>query len=322
MWDYRVGLVRITPFFKCQGHGKVSSLPSSIPCRTINASPQTIPAHSIKATPGLDDLVFSITGGSLDAQGNRVRQTHHYTINSSLRTPGYWMPYPAAKALASKFCYNIRWALIPLFGPDFPSSCIHPTDPLYDTNGPDRWAIDPAIVDTCKTQMLSLSSSPAKSGKRCSVRKKAASPSAKAAAAAVVSNPAAATKTRSRRVRTARYSISSLDRQHGGDETASTSAAKSSRYAAWDALPGNASCGSSSSNSTGGCSNDSSPAKSFKRSFSDHVGHVAGEEEKVESPAPEGRVPAGPKKRVVGWFQGDEARAAYALLKMSGVEDL
>ena len=30
MWDYNIGLVRITPFFKSLGHVKVDSLPSQL----------------------------------------------------------------------------------------------------------------------------------------------------------------------------------------------------------------------------------------------------------------------------------------------------
>jgi hypothetical protein len=29
MWDYSVGLVRMTSFFKCRGYSKVSSIPSA-----------------------------------------------------------------------------------------------------------------------------------------------------------------------------------------------------------------------------------------------------------------------------------------------------
>jgi len=36
------------------------------------------------------------------------------------------MPWECAKAVCATFCYKIAGALIPLFGPDFPSQCIHP----------------------------------------------------------------------------------------------------------------------------------------------------------------------------------------------------
>lgn len=41
---------------------------------------------------------------------------------------GYWMPFEAAKAVAATFCWKIRFVLTPLFGLDFPSMCIPPSD--------------------------------------------------------------------------------------------------------------------------------------------------------------------------------------------------
>ncbi|KAB8277200.1 hypothetical protein BDV30DRAFT_245531 [Aspergillus minisclerotigenes] len=41
---------------------------------------------------------------------------------------GYWMPFEAAKAVAATFCWNIRHVLTPLFGLDFPSLCVPPTN--------------------------------------------------------------------------------------------------------------------------------------------------------------------------------------------------
>jgi len=54
------------------------------------------------------------------------------------------MPYQAAKAVAATFCYDIRWALTPVFGNDFPSMCLHPKDPSFA-----KFLIDPAIVQYC-----------------------------------------------------------------------------------------------------------------------------------------------------------------------------
>ncbi|KAL9046617.1 MAG: hypothetical protein Q9214_000588 [Letrouitia sp. 1 TL-2023] len=89
MWDYNIGLVRITPFFKALDH------------------PKTAPAKMLGKNPGLKEICYSITGGALAAQG-------------------YWMPFGAAKAVAATFCYRIRHALTPIFGIDFPSQCIKP----------------------------------------------------------------------------------------------------------------------------------------------------------------------------------------------------
>ncbi|KAJ4360662.1 uncharacterized protein N0V89_001228 [Didymosphaeria variabile] len=94
VWDYNVGLVRMTPFFKSLKHTK------------------TIPAKALRENPGLKDVSYSITGGALVCQG-------------------YWMPYQAAKAIAATFCWHIRWVLTPVFGYDFPEMCFHPEDPRY-----------------------------------------------------------------------------------------------------------------------------------------------------------------------------------------------
>ncbi|KAL7628946.1 hypothetical protein AAE478_000463 [Parahypoxylon ruwenzoriense] len=104
MWDYNVGLVRMTPFFKC--------------CKY----PKTTPAKMLNLNPGLKEITHSITGGSIMAQG-------------------YWMPYQCAKAVCATFCHNIAGALIPIFGPDFPSLCTPSEAPEYS-----RMIIDPAIV--------------------------------------------------------------------------------------------------------------------------------------------------------------------------------
>ncbi|KIH91815.1 hypothetical protein SPBR_01202 [Sporothrix brasiliensis 5110] len=50
MWDYNVGLVRMTPFFKCCKYSK------------------TTPAKMLNLNPGLREITHSITGGSIMAQ--------------------------------------------------------------------------------------------------------------------------------------------------------------------------------------------------------------------------------------------------------------
>lgn len=54
------------------------------------------------------------------------------------------MPFKAAKALAATFCYEIRYALTPIFGTDFLAMCTHPKDPNFG-----KFLIDPAIVRDC-----------------------------------------------------------------------------------------------------------------------------------------------------------------------------
>jgi hypothetical protein len=56
------------------------------------------------------------------------------------------MPYEAAKAIAATFCYDIRWALTPVFGNDFPSKCL-PID-----NRCPKFLIDRDIVRRCTAE--------------------------------------------------------------------------------------------------------------------------------------------------------------------------
>ncbi|KAF6829434.1 APSES transcription factor Xbp1 [Colletotrichum plurivorum] len=121
MWDYNVGLVRMTPFFKCCKYSK------------------TVPAKMLSLNPGLKDITHSITGGAIAAQGE-TRQLSGFP--RPLTTIGYWMPYECAKAVCATFCYNIAGALIPIFGPSFPSMCIPPGSPDYQ-----RMVIDHRIVE-------------------------------------------------------------------------------------------------------------------------------------------------------------------------------
>ena len=51
------------------------------------------------------------------------------------------MPFEAAKAVAATFCYNIRYALTPVFGIEFLDLCVEPEDPRFG-----RMVIDRNIV--------------------------------------------------------------------------------------------------------------------------------------------------------------------------------
>jgi hypothetical protein len=107
MWDYQIGLVRITPFFKACNY------------------PKTQPNKVLSLNHGLRDLSFSITGGAIAAQG-------------------YWMPYGCARSVCATFCWNLRWALTPIFGPSFIRDCLPPNHPGFA-----RFTIDPEVVRAC-----------------------------------------------------------------------------------------------------------------------------------------------------------------------------
>lgn len=54
---------------------------------------------------------------------------------------GYWIPFSCARALCATFCWDIRWALTPVFGPKFATECFPPHHPGYG-----RFKIDNSIV--------------------------------------------------------------------------------------------------------------------------------------------------------------------------------
>jgi hypothetical protein len=95
---------------------------------------------------GLREISHSITGGALAAQGKTrsnfpIQSSSILTLNCSYLS-GYWMPFETAKALATTFCWEIRFLLTPLFGLDFPEMCIPPTDRVRFG----RMVIDPTII--------------------------------------------------------------------------------------------------------------------------------------------------------------------------------
>ena len=57
---------------------------------------------------------------------------------------GYWIPYEAARAIAAKFCWEIRYVLTPVFGADFPDCCLLPDDPCFL-----KLNVDKSIVHHC-----------------------------------------------------------------------------------------------------------------------------------------------------------------------------
>src|SRR5205823_10158317 len=41
------------------------------------------------------------------------------------------MPFESAQELSRRTCYDLRDQLVPLFGPDFPSQILHPSQPGF-----------------------------------------------------------------------------------------------------------------------------------------------------------------------------------------------
>ena len=100
-----------------------------------------MPAKVMNANPGLKDICHSITGGSISAQG-----MHHLSISQSSFDvrKGYWVPFEAAKAIAARFCHEIRFVLVPMFGRDFVSMCTEVGDDSHQ-----QYSIDPTIIQKC-----------------------------------------------------------------------------------------------------------------------------------------------------------------------------
>lgn len=94
IWDYYTGYVHFTGIWKAIGNLKADIV------KLIDNSPE------------LEPDIRRVRGGFLKIQGT-------------------WLTYPIARKLASRTCYHIRYALVPLFGPSFPDSCLQPHEPGF-----------------------------------------------------------------------------------------------------------------------------------------------------------------------------------------------
>ncbi|KAI5960503.1 hypothetical protein KGF57_001899 [Candida theae] len=106
IWDYETGFVHLTGIWKASlnADGAVLSTSSHSKAdivKLLESTPKQYQAY-----------IKRIRGGFLKIQGT-------------------WLPFKLCKILARRFCYHIRFALIPVFGTDFPESCLHPSDPGY-----------------------------------------------------------------------------------------------------------------------------------------------------------------------------------------------
>ena len=74
---------------------------------------------------------------------------------------GYWFPFAAARALAENFCWEIRYALTPIFGRDFPDQCLRPEHERFGD-----MIIDPAIIKFCTEEAAQFKQLYAGAGRR------------------------------------------------------------------------------------------------------------------------------------------------------------
>ena len=109
LWDYETGYVHLTGIWK-------ALLAALITDHVTIALPAL--SYSLKA-----DIVklLELTPKRYQPYIKRVR-------GGLLRIQGTWMPYLLCKILCRRFCHPIRYELIPIFGSDFPDSCLKPTD--------------------------------------------------------------------------------------------------------------------------------------------------------------------------------------------------
>lgn len=105
IWDYETGWVHLTGIWK-----------ASLTIDGSNVSPSHLKADIVKlleSTPKeYQQYIKRIRGGFLKIQGT-------------------WLPYKLCKILARRFCYYLRYSLIPIFGTDFPDSCLKPNEKGY-----------------------------------------------------------------------------------------------------------------------------------------------------------------------------------------------
>lgn len=94
IWDYFTGYVHLTGLWKALGHSKADIV------------------KLLETSPDLEPVIKRVRGGFLKIQGT-------------------WVPFDIAKTLAARTCFHIRYALVPLFGPDFPASCLKPHEPGF-----------------------------------------------------------------------------------------------------------------------------------------------------------------------------------------------
>lgn len=94
LWDYVIGWVYITSIWKAVGNYKADVL------------------KLVSTSPDIKNKVYKTKGGCLKVQGT-------------------WIQYDVAKQLASRFCWPIRFALVPVFGCDFVDVCLSIGQPGY-----------------------------------------------------------------------------------------------------------------------------------------------------------------------------------------------
>lgn len=109
IWDYEIGFVHLTGIWKASLSALINeNISSSYGPTSSNLKADIV--KLLESTPKqYHPYIKRIRGGFLKIQGT-------------------WLPYKLCKILARRFCFYIRYELIPIFGADFPEYCLRPTD--------------------------------------------------------------------------------------------------------------------------------------------------------------------------------------------------
>lgn len=109
IWDYETGYVHLTGLWRAALHEQAQQQnKNGVVVVKPNAKADIV--KLLESTPkALHGYITRVRGGFLKIQGT-------------------WMPFDLCKRLARRFCYYIRFRLVPIFGPDFPELCLRPNE--------------------------------------------------------------------------------------------------------------------------------------------------------------------------------------------------
>lgn len=110
IWDYETGFIHLTGIWKAA---------------------EAANGHHNGKGPGQGHRTKADIVKLLDSTPRQYHQFIKRIRGGFLKIQGTWIPYNLCKILARRFCYNIRYQLIPLFGNDFPNYCITPDDKKF-----------------------------------------------------------------------------------------------------------------------------------------------------------------------------------------------
>lgn len=109
IWDHDTGYVHLTGLWR-----------AALQERALQKNSDGV-VH-VKSNSKADIVkLLELTPKSLHPFIKRVR-------GGFLKIQGTWVPFHLCRKLALRFCYYIRYKLVPIFGPDFPSQCLRPSD--------------------------------------------------------------------------------------------------------------------------------------------------------------------------------------------------